>query len=135
MVAPFILAFSLFALVKFGVTQWRAIWMSTASQPLSGSLQNAAGIDGEAIGAQDFGTLMDLCDRLSPGLKKTSPWLKEVSFYHRLVTKMDNAFGRRFPTISGWANGEMQTCCRYVAVVLDQSLSMNMDRQFAARAS
>lgn len=135
MVALFILAFSLFALVKFGVTQWRAIWMSTASQPLSGSLQHAAEIDGAAIGAQDFGALMDLCDRLSPGLKKTSPWLKEVSFYHRLVTKLDNVFGRKFPAISAWANGEMQTCCRYVAVVLDHSLSMNMDRQFAARAS
>ena len=135
MVALFILAFSLFALVKFGVTQWRAIWISTASQSLSGSLQLAAGVDGEAIGAQDFGTLMDLCDRLSPGLKKTSPWLKEVSFYHRLVTSLDNVFGRKFPAISGWANGEMQTCCRYVAVVLDQSLSMNMDRQFAVRAS
>ncbi len=131
----FILAFSLLALVKFGVAQWRAIWMSTASQPLSGSLQHAAGIDDAAIGAQDFGKLLDLCDRLSPGLKKTSPWLKEVSLYHRLVGKLDHAFGRKFPAISAWANGEMQTCCRYAAVVLDQNLSMNMDRQFAARAS
>ncbi len=135
MVALFILAFSLFALVRFGVAQWRAIWMSTASQPLSGSLQHAAGIDGTAIGAQDFGTLMDLCDRLSPGLKKTSPWLKEVSFYHRVVAKLDHAFGRKFPTISAWANREMLTCSRYAAVILDQNLSMNMDRQFAARAS
>jgi hypothetical protein len=135
MVAFFILAFSLFALVKFGVAQWRAIWMSTASQPLSGSLQHAAGIDDAAIGAQDFSTLMDLCDRLSPGLKKTSPWLKEVSFYHRMVAKLDDAFGRKFPAISAWANGEMQTCCRYAAVVLDQNLSMNIDRRFAARAN
>ncbi len=135
MVALFILALSLFALVQFGVAQWRAIWMSTASQPLSGSLKHVAGIEDRAIGAQDFSSLMDLCERLSPGLKKTSPWLREVSFYHRIVTKLDRAFGSKLPAISSWANREMLTCSRYAAVVLDQSLSMNMDRQLAARAS
>jgi hypothetical protein len=135
MVALFILVFSAVALLKFAIWQWRAIWISTASQPLSESLQLAAGIDGAAIGAQDFSTLMDLCDRLSPGLKKTSPWLKEVSFYHRVVAKLDHVFGRRLPAISTWANREMQTCSCYAAVVLDQSLSMNMDRKLAARAS
>ena len=135
MVALFILVFSVVALLKFAIWQWRAIWISTANQPLSESLQLTAGIDAAAIGAQDFSTLMDLCDRLSPGLKKTSPWLREVSFYHRVVAKLDYAFGRKLPAISTWANREMQTCSRYAAVVLDQSLSMNMDRQFAARAS
>jgi hypothetical protein len=135
MVALFILVFSVVALLKFAIWQWRAIWMSTARQPLSGSLQLAAEIDGASVGAQDFGTLMDLCDRLSPGLKKTSPWLREVSLYHRVVSKLDRAFGSRLPSLSTWANREMQTCSRYAAVVLDQSLSMNMDRQSAARAS
>ena len=135
MVALFILVFSAVALLKFAIWQWRAIWISTAEQPLSESLQLTAGIDGAAIGAHDFRTLMDLCDRLSPGLRKTSPWLKEVSFYHRVIAILDHAFGRKFPAISTWANREMQTCSRYAAVVLDQSLSMNMDRQFAARAS
>ena len=135
MVALFILVFSVVALLKFAIWQWRAIWISTANQPLSESLQLTAGIDAAAIGAQDFSTLMDLCDRLSPGLRKTSPWLKEVSFYHRVIAILDHAFGRKFPAISTWANREMQTCSRYAAVVLDQSLSMNMDRQFAARAS
>jgi hypothetical protein len=135
MVAAFILVFSVVALLKFAILQWRAIWICTANQPLSGSLQLAAGIDGTAIGAQDFSTLMDLCDRLSPGLKKTSPWLKEVSFYHHVVAKLDHTLGRTLPAISTWANREMQTCSRYAAVVLDQSLSMSMDRQFAPPAS
>jgi hypothetical protein len=34
-----------------------------------------------------------------------------------------------------WAAREMQTCARYVAVVLDQNLAMNLDRRLAARAS
>jgi hypothetical protein len=135
MVSIFILAFAAFALVKFGISQWRAIWITTASQPLSDSLQLAAGIDGAAIGGGDFHTLMNLCDEMSPDLKKKSPWLREVSLYYRAVEKLDHAFRVKLPAISAWAKGEMQICSRYVAVVLDQNLSMSMDRQFATRTN
>jgi hypothetical protein len=130
-----ILAFACFALVKFGISQWRAIWITSASQPLSDALQLEAGIDGAAIGARDFGSLMNLCDQLSPGLKKASPWLKEVSIYYRAVAAIEKAVRLKLPSISSWANREMQVCSRYVAVVLDQALSMNLDRQFAARTN
>jgi hypothetical protein len=130
-----ILAFACFALVKFGISQWRAIWITSASQPLSDALQLEAGIDGAAIGARDFGPLMDLCDQLSPGLKKTSPWLKEVSIYYRAVAKLEHAFRLKLPSIANWANREMQVCSRYVAVLLDQNLSMNLDRQLAAHTN
>ena len=135
MVAVFILVFASFALVKFGIAQWRAIWITTASQPLSDSLQLTVGIDGAAIGGGDFRTLMNLCDEVSPDLMKKSPWLREVSIYYRVVEKLDNAFRMNLPAISAWAKGEMQICSRYVAVVLDQNLSMSMDRQFAARSN
>jgi hypothetical protein len=134
MVSIFILVFAGFALVKFGIAQWRAIWISAANQPLSESLQLTAGIDGAHVGAGDFSTLMNLCNELSPDLKKKSPWLKEVSVYYRAVEKLENAFRTKFPAISNWAKSEMQICSRYVAVVLDQNLSMSMDRQFATRA-
>jgi hypothetical protein len=39
----------------------------------------------------------------------------------------------KLPSIASWANMEMQTCSRYVAVALDQNLSMNLDRRLAAR--
>jgi hypothetical protein len=135
MVSVFILVFACFTLVKFGITQWRAIWITTASQPLSDSLQLAAGIDGAAISGGDFQTLMNLCEEMSPDLKKKSPWLREVSMYYRAVEKLDQAFRVKLPAISAWAKGEMQICSRYVAVVLDQNLSMNMDRQFATRTN
>jgi hypothetical protein len=135
MVSILILVFAAFALVKFGISQWRAIWITTASQPLSDSLQVAAGIDGTAIGASDFGTLLHLCNELSPDLKKKSPWLREVSVYYRLAEKLEHAFRVKLPAISAWAKGEMQICSRYVAVVLDQNLSMSMDRQFATRSN
>jgi hypothetical protein len=135
MISLFILAFAGFALVKFGVSQWRAIWITTANQPLSESLQLTAGIDGATVSAGDFGTLIRLCNELSPDLKKKSPWLKEVSVYYRAVEKLEHGFRVKLPAISAWARGEMQICSRYVAVVLDQSLSMSMDRQFATRTS
>jgi hypothetical protein len=98
-------------------------------------LQLTAGIDGATIGGGDFHTLMNLCDEISPDLKKKSPWLREVSMYYRAVEKLDQAFRVKLPAISAWAKGEMQICSRYVAVVLDQNLSMNMDRQFATRTN
>jgi len=134
MVSMFILVFAGFALVKFGIAQWRAIWITTANQPLSESLQLTAGIDGAHVGAGDFSTLMNLCNELSPELKKKSPWLREVSVYYCAVEKLEQAFRMKMPTISEWANTEMQICSRYVAVVLDQNLSMSIDRQFATRA-
>jgi hypothetical protein len=135
MVSVFILVFAAFALVKFGISQWRAIWITTANQPLSDSLRVTAGIDGAAIGAGDFGTLVHLCNELSPDLKKKSPWLREVSVYYRAVEKLEHAFRVKLPAISGWAKGEMQICSRYVAVILDQSLSMSLDREFATRTN
>jgi hypothetical protein len=135
MLSIFILVFSVSALVRLGISQWRAIWIATASQPLSDSLQLTAGIDGATIGAGDFKTLLQLCNKLSPDLKKTSPWLQEVSIYYRAVAKLEQIFKVKLPSISEWAKGEMQICSRYAAVVLDQNLSMNLDRQLAARGN
>ena len=129
MIPVFMLGFSLFALAKFGVAQWRLILLSAADYQLSESLQFSTGIDGAAIGPQDFGKLKGFCDGLSPEMKKTSSWLKEVSLYYRMI-----AFVEKLPSLSSWANREMQLCSRYAAVVLDQNLAMNLDRRLASRA-
>jgi hypothetical protein len=128
-----ILLFSGVALIRFAVSQWRAIWIGLASQQLSDSLQLSSGIDAATIGAGDFGRLMNLCDQLSPDLKKSSPWLSEVSRYYRVVAKLEQISRAKLPSISSWASQEMTTCARYVAVVLDQSLSMNLDRRLATQ--
>lgn len=135
MLSLFILVFSGFALIRFAVSQWRAIWISAANQPVSDSLQLTAGIDAAAIGAGDFGRLMNLCDRLSPELKKSSPWLSEVSMYYRAIARLEQVSKAKVPSISTWASREMQTCARYVAVLLDQNLAMSLDRRLAARAN
>jgi hypothetical protein len=94
-----------------------------------------AGIDAAAIGAQDFSRLMSLCEELTPELKESSPWLNELSIYYRAIAKVERVSKAKVPSIAMWAAGEMQTCARYVAVVLDQNLAMNMDRRLAARAN
>ena len=130
----FILAFSVFALIRFAISQWRAIWITAASQPLSASFQLTAGIDRTAIGARDFATLMSLCDQLSPDLRDKSPWLKEVSLYYRSIAKLEQICKMKAPSIATWALGEMQVCSRYVAVLLDQNLAMSMERRLAVSA-
>jgi len=99
MLSLFILLFSGFALIRFAVSQWRAIWISSASQPLSDSLQLTAGIDAAAIGANDFGRLMNLCDQLSPDLKKSSPWLSEVSTYYRAIARVQRLSSPASPVL------------------------------------
>jgi hypothetical protein len=135
MLSLFILLFSGFALIRFAVSQWRAIWISSANQPLSESLQLTAGIDAESIAGEDFGRLMNLCDQLSPELKKSSPWLGEVSTYYRAISKLQRLSKTTVPSIANWASREMETCTRYVAVVLDQNLAMNLDRRLATQTN
>ena len=133
MISLFILVFAGLALGRFAVAQWRTIWITAANQPLSDSLRATAGIDAAAIGAQDFGSLLNLCDNLSPGLKKKTPWLKEVSVYYYAVAKLEQLSKLKLPSLAAWASREMKICSRYVAVVLDQNLAMNLDRRLAAR--
>jgi hypothetical protein len=135
MLSLFILLFSGFALIRFAVSQWRAIWISSANQPLSESLQLTAGIDPASIVGEDFGRLLNLCDQLSPELKKSSPWLSEVSIYYRAISQLQQLSKTALPSLANWASREMQICARYVAVVLDQNLAMNLDRRLATQAN
>jgi hypothetical protein len=133
MTAAFILVFSVLALVQFAISQWRMIWLTTANQPLSDSLRITAGIDAESISAQDFGKLLGLCDEMSPLLKKGTPWLREVKSYYGLMAGLERACRSIQPALSAWATAEMKTCSRYVAVLLDQNLSLDLDRRAAVR--
>jgi hypothetical protein len=133
MVSILILVLSAAGLVKFGIHQWRMIWLTTATQPLSDSLRSVAGIETDSIGAQDFGTLMQLCGEVSPILKRTA-WLREVRGYYAILTVLQKLF-KPILQDSTWALSEMTLCSRFVAVVLDQHLSVDFDRRAAVRSS
>ncbi|MGH9454047.1 MAG: hypothetical protein ACRD51_01875 [Candidatus Acidiferrum sp.] len=135
MTAALILAFAVTALANFAISQWRMIWLTTANQPLSDSLRAAAGVETENIGPNDFGKLLGLCDELSPAIKKSTPWLREIRGYYAVVTKLEKACRSIQPAVAAWAASEMKTCSRYVAVVLDQNLALALDSSAAARSN
>src|SRR5580658_1321402 len=128
MTAILILTFSLLALVQFAISQWRMIWLTTATQPLTDTLRAATGIESENIGPNDFGKLLGLCDEMSPCLKRGTPWLREVRGYYSVVAKLEKSCRSIQPALSAWASKEMKTCSRYVAVLLDQNLSLDLDQ-------
>jgi hypothetical protein len=134
MTAVLILVLSMLALVQFAISQWRMIWLTTANQPLSESLRAATGIESESIGPNDFGRLLGLCDEMSPQLKMGTPWLREVRGYYSVVAKLEKSCRSIQPALSAWAAKEMRTCSRYVAVLLDQNLSLDMDQRAAVRS-
>ncbi|HVH72163.1 MAG TPA: hypothetical protein VNB49_13770, partial [Candidatus Dormibacteraeota bacterium] len=113
------------------IAQWRAILISAAGVRVSDSLQLSTGIEAAAIGPRDFGRLRGFCEGLSPEMKKTSSWLKEVSIYYNIIAGLEKVF--HLPSLSNWANHEMQLCSRYAAVVLDQNLAMSLDRKQAGK--
>jgi hypothetical protein len=134
MTAAIILVLAVLALVQFGISQWRMIWLTTANQPLSDSLRVATGIEAETIGPNDFGKLLGLCDEMSPLLKKGTPWLREVKGYYTIVARVEKTFRSIQPALSAWASSEMKVCSRYVAVLLDQNLSLDLDQRAAVRS-
>ena len=134
MTAALILVFAILALVQFAISQWRMIWLTTANQPLSDSLRTATGIETETIGPNDFGKLLGLCDEMSPRLKKGTPWLREVKGYYNVVAKLEKSCRTIQPALSAWAAAEMKICSRYVAVILDQNLVLDLDQRAAVRS-
>jgi hypothetical protein len=134
MTAILILVLSMLALIQFAISQWRMIWLTTANQPLSESLRAVTGIEAETIGPNDFGKLLGLCDEMSPHLKVGTPWLREVRGYYSVVAKLEKSCRSVQPALSAWASREMKTCSRYVAVLLDQNLSLDLDQRAAVRS-
>ena len=129
MSAIFILIVSCLAFASFAVSQWRAIWLAAANQPLSDSLPSSAGITDETVAEHGFGSLVDLSEKLCPGMRKSTPWLREVSLYHSLLVVL------RRGVLANWAAQEMHMCSRYVAVALSQNLTMQMERQLVTTAN
>jgi hypothetical protein len=80
-----------------------------------------AGIAHPGIGAHDFHNIVILKD-LSPDLRGPSGSLMTIRAYYAVVETL----GRIIPAMAGWADSEMATCSRYVAVLMDRHLERNM---------
>ena len=121
MIAAILFTISMAALGQFAVYYWRAVVTSVASQPLSDRVKAAAGLATESVGATDFDAVMTLHD-LTPGLKDHVGGLSLVRAYYRVIEALGHLAEAKVPSVAAWAQREMATCSRYVAVLLDQRL-------------
>ncbi|HEY2646854.1 MAG TPA: hypothetical protein VGI34_07755 [Candidatus Acidoferrales bacterium] len=121
MVAAIIFVVSIGAFVQFGLYYWRATISGVAAQAVSERILVAAGITHSTIGAQDFRSIIILKD-LSPGLRGPNGSFAAIRTYYSVVKKL----GKIAPAMASWADAEMATCSRYVAVLMDQHLERNI---------
>ena len=121
MIAAIIFLTSMVGFAQFGLYYWRATISGIAAQTISERIRAAAGITHDGIGAQDFRSFIILKD-LSPGLRGSSGNFTVVRTYYSVVKML----GSIIPAMASWANGEMATCSRYVAVLMDQHMERNM---------
>ena len=121
MIAVIIFAISLVAFAQFGLYYWRATISGIAAQAISDRIRVAAGITHAGISAQDFRNIIILKD-LSPELRGPNGNFTAIRAYYAVVNKL----GSIVPSMASWADAEMATCSRYVAVLMEQHLERNM---------
>lgn len=126
MIAAFILVFSVAALVRFGISQWRAMWLTVAARPLSDCLQAATGLDSGALRPEDFYLITKTSHYVTPAPRERNVWLREVGVYFKLVSAIEKVLGSHVPQIKQWAQSELLSCAKYAAAVLDQRLNANL---------
>jgi hypothetical protein len=120
MISVVMLIAAAIGLAQFGVSYWRSILASTAAQPLSERFCTASGLEHGTPSAGDFSALLSL-HRLTPGLDNQPSRLRGLQVYYSLVDSL-----RKLPALNQWAQSEMTTCARYLAVIVDQRLSNNL---------
>jgi hypothetical protein len=124
--AALILVFSFAALIQFAISQWRAMWITTAEQPLSEFFTTTTGIADDEIRAEHFDFLTHTSKQLGASARQRNLWLKEVQIYYRTIRAFDQICKKQLPIFSRWANLELVACSRYAAAILDQRLSSNL---------
>jgi hypothetical protein len=121
MIAAILFTVSVVAFAQFGLYYWRATISGVAAHAISDRIRLAAGITSTAIGARDFRNILVLND-LSPDLRGPNGSFRAIRAYYAVVKNL----GRVVPAMANWADAEMATCSRYVAVLMDEHLERNM---------
>lgn len=133
MFAAMLLAFSMVALGQFAVYYWRAVLSGVARQPLSvHALAVAQMKDGRLTGA-DFDALVSL-HNVTPDLRPGPRGLSVVRMYYAVIDGIRSMATTRAPQVAEWAERELATCARYVAVQMDRRLQANLALAAALRS-
>ena len=121
MVIALISVLSMAALGQFVVFYWRAVISVVAASSLSDRVRQAAGVQGDSVGPRDFAAFLNL-HHICPDLKSGGVNITMVRAYYAVVDLLARITG---DGLHNWAQQEMVTCSRYVAVRLDQRIEHN----------
>ena len=120
MIAAILFSISAVAFGQFGLYYWRATIAATARLPISDRVLAAAGIGASALGSRDFRSIL-MVRNLVPDLMGSGPTFRAIRLYYSAL----DALKLVIPTLTDWADAEMATCSRCVAVLVDQHLERN----------
>jgi hypothetical protein len=120
MISILMLIASAVAMTQFGVSYWRSLIAGMAAKPLSEAFVAASGLETAAPSAGDFGALLTL-HKLTPGLESRPGSLRGLQAYYSVVNAL-----KSLPALNRWAQSELNTCAKYLAVVVDQRMSQNL---------
>jgi hypothetical protein len=121
MMAAILFCISMAAFSRFVLYYWRATIAGIATRPVSDRVRVAAGISTTSLSSRDFRAILNVLD-LAPDLRGRGGTFRAIRAYYSVVEKL----GCFVPSATGWAEAEMATCSRYVAVLVDQHLERNM---------
>lgn len=120
MISILMLIASVVAMTQFGVSYWRSLIAGMAAKPLSDAFVAASGLETASPSADDFGALLTL-HKLTPSLESRPSNLRALQVYYSAVKAL-----KSMPALNRWAQSELNTCAKYLAVVVDQRLSQNL---------
>jgi hypothetical protein len=120
MISVVILILMVGAMAQFGLYYWRSLIAGYASQPLSERFPAFSGLERATPEAEDFGALLSL-HRLTPTMGRRHDGLSTIRAYYTAASVLCH-----LPALRKWAQQEMATCSRYVAVLVDQRLTQNL---------
>jgi len=121
MVATILLTVSVVAFGQFALHYWRAMIAGVASQEISETILVAARLSSPRVGPADFRNILIVKD-LSPDLRGSRSSFMMIRAYYSSVKTLS----RLIPSVGEWAQSEMATCSRYVAVIMGQQLDRNV---------
>jgi hypothetical protein len=122
MTAAILFCISIVALGQFGLYYWRATIANTSRQQVSDRVRIAAGIQTPSATSRDFRAILNVLE-LTPDLGGSGSAYRAIRAYYVAVEKI----GSLIPAVTGWAETEMDTCSRYMAVMAEQHFARNMD--------
>jgi hypothetical protein len=114
--------------MQFFLGYWRSMILSMAAQPLSEKFFIAAGFKSAAVRAEDFGRLLSLHRIMPDAITLPNSTLRLRAYFS--AVKMIKVI----PGVGGWAQNELATCARCLAVIVDQRLIENLSRVAESRS-